>query len=99
MGLKRKLSDASPFSASSFGTISTPDAQSPAPFPQHCNNTMDLDTEIPPRPNGWDFTSASRTKSSDWGNRTRKRHRDGRPDERTIHGMQLPLPLTQKTNS
>jgi hypothetical protein len=93
MGLKRKLSDASPFSVSSFGTISTPDAQSPAPFPQHCNNTMDLDTDAPPRPNGWDFASASRTKSSDWGNRTRKRHRDGRPDERTIHGMQLPSPL------
>jgi hypothetical protein len=74
MASKRKRSaDDSPLSICSFGAASTPEAQSPAPFSS----------------NGWDFTSASRVKSGDWGNRTRKRFRDNRPDEHTIHGMLL----------
>ncbi|KAH7402878.1 hypothetical protein BKA66DRAFT_507732 [Pyrenochaeta sp. MPI-SDFR-AT-0127] len=84
MGFKRKRSmDDSPLSISSFGAVSTPDAQSPTPFPQHFDGAMDIDTAS--RSNAWDFTSASRVKSSDWGNRTRKRFRDNRPDERAIH--------------
>jgi hypothetical protein len=47
---------------------------------------MDMDAHTTSRSNGWDFASASRVKSSDWGNRTRKRVRDNRPDERAIHG-------------
>jgi hypothetical protein len=80
MGSKRKRSaDDSPLSICSFGAVSTLEAQSPAPFPS----------------NGWDFTSASRVKNSDWGNRTRKRFRDNRPDEHTIHGM-LPTCLERE---
>lgn len=84
MGFKRKRSmDDSPMSISSFGAVSTPEAQSPTPFPQHCDGAMDIDAAA--RSTAWDFMSASRVKSSDWGNRTRKRFRDNRPDERAIH--------------
>ncbi len=93
MGSKRKRADdASPISISSFGAVSTPDAQSPTPYLQF-DGAMDMDTDAAPRSNGWDFTSASRVKCSDWGLRTRKRVRDNRPDERAIHGM-LPPPIT-----
>jgi hypothetical protein len=86
MGFKRKRNvDDSPLSISSFGAVSTPDAQSPTPFPKSLDGVMDID--MTPRHSGWDFASASRVKSSDWGNRTRKRVRDNRPDERAIHGM------------
>ncbi|KAF1914079.1 hypothetical protein BDU57DRAFT_456407 [Ampelomyces quisqualis] len=37
------------------------------------------------RHTAWDFASASRVKCSDWGNRTRKRFRDNRPDEHAVH--------------
>jgi hypothetical protein len=88
MGFKRKHSvDDSPLSISSFGAVSTPDSQSPMHFSKGYDGTMEVDAQITSRSNGWDFTSASRVKSSDWGNRTRKRVRDNRPDERTIHGM------------
>lgn len=93
MGTKRKhFDDASPASNSSFGTLSTPDAQSPTHFPHGANTSMDLDmdTDSTRKTNGWDFTSAHRVKASDWGNRTRKRVRDNRPDERAIHGRLLP---------
>ncbi|UPX13543.1 uncharacterized protein EKO05_0004049 [Ascochyta rabiei] len=85
MGIKRKhTDDASPTSISSAGFVSTPDAQSPTPYPQF-DGTMEMDTEILPRIHGWDFSRAHRVKSSDWGNRTRKRVRDNRPDERAVH--------------
>ncbi|KAJ4990430.1 hypothetical protein SVAN01_04092 [Stagonosporopsis vannaccii] len=90
MGIKRKhYGDASPTSISSFGALSTPDAQSPTHFPQGTDTTMDMDmdTELTSKSNGWDFTSAHRVKVSEWGNRTRKRVRDNRPDERAIHVM------------
>jgi hypothetical protein len=93
MGIKRKhFDDASPTSMSSFGAVSTPDAQSPTRFPQGLDGTADMDMDIEPthRTNIWDFSRAQRTKSSDWGLRTRKRVRDNRPDERAIHGMCLP---------
>lgn len=84
MGSKRKRSvDDSPLSVSSYGAFSTPEAQSPIPFPQSFDGSMDVDTSS--RQTGWDFASASRVKSSDWGNRTRKRFRDNRPDENAIH--------------
>ncbi|KAH7078676.1 hypothetical protein BKA63DRAFT_541454 [Paraphoma chrysanthemicola] len=86
MGFKRKRSaDDSPLSVSSYGTAWTPEAQSPTPFPLGLDGAMDMDVDVASRSNGWDFASASRVKSSDWGNRTRKRFRDNRPDERAIH--------------
>jgi len=88
MAFKRKRSDDdSPLSVSSYGgAVSTPEAQSPTPFVQSFDGSMDLDVDTS-RHNGWDFASASRVKSGDWGNRTRKRFRDNRPDVRSIHGM------------
>lgn len=87
--VKRKRSnDDSPLSISSYGTVSTPAAQSPTPF-QSFDGAMDVDVDTFPRYNGWDFASASRTKNSDWGNRTRKRFRDNRPDAHTIHESTL----------
>jgi hypothetical protein len=85
MGSKRKRSeDDSPLSTSSFGAFCTPEAQSPISFP-HTNHGSMMDPDATPRQSGWDFASASRVKSSDWGNRTTKRFRDNRPDERAIH--------------
>jgi hypothetical protein len=90
MGFKRKRSaDDSPLSVSSYAAASTPEAQSPTPFPQGFDGAMDMDVDTTSRHNGWDFASVSRVKSSDWGNRTRKRFRDNRPDERAIHGRHL----------
>lgn len=84
---KRKRSDdASPMSISSFGTVSTPDAQSPTIYPQF-DGAMDMDGTSTPRSNAWDFASAHRVKNHDWGLRTRKRVRDNRPNERAIHGI------------
>jgi len=89
MAFKRKRSaDDSPLSVSSYNAFSTPEAQSPIPFP---HSAMDMDLDTLSRHNAWDFASASRVKSSDWGNRTRKRFRDNRPDERAIHGTTLNL--------
>ncbi|KAF1842239.1 uncharacterized protein K460DRAFT_420168 [Cucurbitaria berberidis CBS 394.84] len=86
MVLKRKRSvDDSPLSISSFGGVSTPEAQSPSPFPHRFDGAADMDVDISSRINAWDFSRASRVKGSDWGNRTRKRCRDNRPDERAIH--------------
>jgi hypothetical protein len=88
MGSKRKRSvDDSPLS--SYGAFSTPEAQSPIPFPQTFHGSMDMDLDTCSRPSGWDFASASRVKNTDWGHRTRKRVRDNRPDERSIHRMFL----------
>ena len=92
MGIKRKhFDDASPTSVSSSGFVSTPDAQSPTRFPQGLDGSMDMemDAEATPKTNSWDFSRAQRTKSSDWGLRTRKRVRDNRPDERVIQGTCL----------
>ncbi|KAL6703070.1 hypothetical protein ACN47E_010207 [Coniothyrium glycines] len=84
MAAKRKRStSSSPLSISSFGTAPTLDTHSPSPYPNNFDTAMD--TAFSSRPSGWDFTSASRTKSSDWGLRTTKRHRDNRPNERAIH--------------
>ncbi|KAI4945266.1 hypothetical protein J4E86_009152 [Alternaria arbusti] len=86
MGLKRKhSSDDSPLSMSSFGAVSTPDAQSPMSFIKGYDKMMDTHAHATSRSNGWDFISASRVKSNDWGNRTQKRVRDNRPDEQAIH--------------
>jgi hypothetical protein len=87
MGSKRKRStDDSPVSISSY-TWSTPEAQSPIP---QSFDGMDVDNAR--QQNAWDFSNASRTKSSDWGMRTRKRVRDNRPDERSIHRTYSPYP-------
>ena len=86
MGIKRKhFDDASPTSISSSGAVSIPD------FPLSMDGAMDMemDTQSVPRSNGWDFARAHRTKPGDWGNRTQKRVRDNRPDERAIHGKLL----------
>ncbi|KAJ4313633.1 hypothetical protein N0V94_006856 [Neodidymelliopsis sp. IMI 364377] len=89
MGMKRKhTDDASPTSLSSFGAFSTPEAHSSSPYPQ-LDGTMDMELDTAPRTIGWDFTRAHRVKSNDWGNRTRKRVRDNRPDERSIHVHKL----------
>lgn len=98
MGMKRKhfdLDDASPTSISSSCAVSTPDAQSPIRLPRGTGGSMDMDMDAEPalKANGWDFASAHRVKPSDWGNRTRKRVRDNRPDERAIHGT-LPFYMT-----
>lgn len=86
MGLKRKhSSDDSPLSISSFGAVSTPDAQLPMSFIKGYDKMMDTHAHATSRSNGWDFISASRVKSNDWGNRTQKRVRDNRPDEQAIH--------------
>ena len=86
MGIKRKhTDDASSTSNSSFGTVSTPDAQSPVSFSRF-DGVMEMDNASLPQSNGWNFARAHRVKSGDWGNRTRKRVRDNRPDERSIHG-------------
>ena len=86
MGFKRKRSvDESPVSVSSFSSCATPEAQSPTPTPNGFNNTMEIDAPMS-RGTGWDFSNLGRVKSGDWGMRTRKRHRDNRPDERVIHG-------------
>lgn len=91
MALKRKRSvDDSPLSVSSFGAVSTPEAQSPTPIPHSYNGSMDMEIDTASRLSGWDFISASRVKNGDWGNRTRKRFRDNRPDERIIHGSKDP---------
>lgn len=85
---KRKRSvDDSPLSVSSYGAFSTPEAQSPTPFPDSFHGSFQMDIDTGSRHNGWDFASASRVKSGDWGNRTRKRVRDNRPDEESIHRM------------
>lgn len=81
---KRSVND-SPLSISSFGAVSTPEALSPTPFPHGVDGAMDVDV-TGSQYNGWDFSSANRIKG-DWGNRTRKRVRDNRPDERSIHGV------------
>jgi hypothetical protein len=100
MSCKRKRSaDDSPVSVSSFGAVSTPGAQSPISFPSTFQGSMQMDVDSSARHNGWDFASASRVKGGDWGNRTRKRFRDNRADERAIHGMppqtcNLPLQST-----
>jgi hypothetical protein len=89
MGFKRKRSvDDSPLSISSYGAVSTPTAQSPTHL-QSFDGAMDMDVDTLPRHNGWDFASASRTKGGDWGNRTRKRFRDNRPDAQAIHESTL----------
>ncbi|KAF1365953.1 hypothetical protein EJ07DRAFT_92683 [Lizonia empirigonia] len=99
MGVKRKhFDDASPTSTSSAGFVSTPDAQSPLPYIQY-DSAMDMDNEASPRTNSWDFSRAQRVKSSDWGNRTRKRVRDNRPDERAIHGTNSPCLLIARQNT
>jgi hypothetical protein len=93
MSCKRKRSaDDSPLSVSSFGAVSTPGTQSPTPFPHSFHGAMQMDVDSSARQNSWDFASASRVKSGDWGNRTRKRFRDNRADERAIHGMSLGIP-------
>jgi hypothetical protein len=98
---KRKRSvDDSPLS--SYGAFSTPEAQSPIPFPQTFHGSMDMDVDTCSRPSGWDFASASRVKNTDWGHRTRKRVRDNRPDERSIHRMflhNLTKPVLNPNNS
>jgi hypothetical protein len=92
MASKRKRSDDddSPLSTSSFGAFSTPEAQSPISFPHTFHNSMTVPNATS-RQSGWDFASAGRVKSSDWGNRTTKRFRDNRPDERAIHRTSLYL--------
>lgn len=89
MALKRKRSvDESPISVSSFGSVATPEAQSPTPIPIQYDSAMDLDaTSHRGLGLGWNFSSVGRVKGGDWGLRTRKRFRDNRPDERVIHGM------------
>ncbi|OAK94507.1 hypothetical protein IQ06DRAFT_286598 [Phaeosphaeriaceae sp. SRC1lsM3a] len=87
---KRKRSvDDSPLSVSSYGAFSTPEAQSPTPFPDSFHGSSHMEIDNGSRHNGWDFASASRVKSGDWGNRTRKRVRDNRPDEDSIHQITL----------
>ncbi|CAG5178285.1 uncharacterized protein ALTATR162_LOCUS8624 [Alternaria atra] len=99
MGLKRKhSSDDSPLSISSFGAVSTPDAQSPMSFPKGYDKMMDTDAHVSSRSNAWDFMSVNRVKSSDWGNRTRKRVRDNRPDERAIHENTLNMLFAAQRN-
>lgn len=86
MTIKRKRSedDASPLSISSFGGLSTPETQSLSLFSPY-DGTVEMETDSASRSNPWNFANASRVKSSDWGHRTRKRFRDNRPDERSIH--------------
>lgn len=82
MGFKRKHStEDSSLSIASFRAFSISDTQ---PIPALAEN---VEFQTNTRSNAWDFTSASRVKSSEWGNRTRKRVRDSRPDERAIHGV------------
>ncbi|KAF2735535.1 hypothetical protein EJ04DRAFT_576026 [Polyplosphaeria fusca] len=86
MGFKRKRSlDESPLSVSSW-TSSTPEAQSPTPIPPDPSNAMemDLDDSSPPSIHAF-FPSHPTRVRSDAHSRTRKRHRDNRPSERTIH--------------
>ena len=95
MAHKRKRSaDISPISLSSFGTMATPEAQSPASFPHSYADSMELDSAAQRSNSGWDFSSVGRVKTSggsgDWSVRTRKRVRDNRPDERVIHGKNQP---------
>lgn len=97
MVLKRKRSmDSSPLSISSFGTAPTPEAQSPCPFPDNFDFSMDLDT----CPHSTLFSRSwdARLSSSEMGSRTRKRFRDNRPDERVIHGM-YPIYTSQRLES
>ncbi|CAI9626296.1 unnamed protein product [Alternaria burnsii] len=99
MGLKRKhSSDDSPLSMSSFGSVSTPDTQLPMSFSKGYDKVMETDAPATMRTNAWDFMSASRVKSSDWGNRTRKRVRDNRPDERAIHENTLNMLFAAQRN-
>jgi hypothetical protein len=108
MGLKRKhSSNDSTLSISSFGAVTTMDAQSPMSFSKGYEKMMDADVHASSRSNAWDFMSVSRVKSNDWGNRTRKRVRDNRPDEQAIHSKAysmtwsnyIMLILYQKTRS
>ncbi|EDU49794.1 hypothetical protein PtrSN002B_005364 [Pyrenophora tritici-repentis] len=78
MGFKRKHStEDSSLSIASFRAFSISDTP--------CIPQYDPYFEVSSRSNAWDFSCASRVKSSDWGNRTRKRVRDSRPDEREVH--------------
>ena len=95
MGFKRKRSvDESPVSACSFGSFATPEAQSLTPIAS--GHAMEMDAPMS-RGTGWDFSNLGRVKSGEWIQRTRKRLRDNRPDERTIHGMHRTFaPLKQR---
>ncbi|KAF2009329.1 hypothetical protein BU24DRAFT_428866 [Aaosphaeria arxii CBS 175.79] len=99
MGFKRKRStlDDSPLSMSSFASLNTPEAQSPTPIPHALHSIMDIDPQSQPYTDpaarfgpvkDW-FAHAQRVKASDLGCRTRKRFRDNRPDERTIHEITM----------
>ncbi|RMZ69359.1 orf21 [Pyrenophora seminiperda CCB06] len=83
MGFKRKHSteDAS-LSIASFRAFSISDTH---PIPECCDAMTNMECQSTSRTNAWDFASANRVKSGEWGNRTRKRVRDSRPDERAIH--------------
>ncbi|KAF1937331.1 hypothetical protein EJ02DRAFT_357064 [Clathrospora elynae] len=86
MGFKRKRSgEDSPLSISGYGAVSTHEAQMPTSCSRHDEGLVHVAMDTSSRSTGWDFSSASRVKSSDWGNRTRKRFRDNRPDMRAIH--------------
>ncbi|EFQ92776.1 hypothetical protein CFE70_009122 [Pyrenophora teres f. teres 0-1] len=86
MGFKRKHStEDSSLSIASFRAFSISDTPCIPTYDAHCGRGIDPFSEANSRSNAWDFGSASRVKSGDWGNRTRKRLRDSRPDEREIH--------------
>lgn len=97
MTIKRKRAgDDSPF---------TPDTQSPSHYARGYDGAMDMETDMvmdmdmhtntdtSSRSTTWTFATASRVKGSDWGHRTRKRFRDNRPDEDSIHGKPNPQSL------
>ena len=83
MGFKRKRDvDVSPFSTESF-TASTPEAQSPTPLPDG-QSAMDVDSF--PRVKSQEAWN-DRGLGGELGSRTRKRFRDGRPDEDVVQSM------------
>ena len=89
MGFKRKHStEDSSLSIASFRAFSISDTEPPTLFSKGSyDGGRNVDFQTNPRSTAWDFASASRVKSGDWGNRTRKRVRDNKPDERAIHGV------------
>ena len=92
MALKRKRSDESdsPISISTIASQSPRDASSsPTPIFQRRD-------EMPPWSNSGTWLRSS---SSQLGSRTRKRQRDNRPDDDTIHGAPITKCLLRSSNA
>ncbi|KAF2815245.1 uncharacterized protein BDZ99DRAFT_409045, partial [Mytilinidion resinicola] len=98
MALKRKrsMSNDSPLSTSSLASTSTTrQSLSPTPAPRPIGSVLDFSSSFPSTLQWPSHAPSSshraRLSATDLGSRTRKRFRDNRPDEETIHENTLSL--------